>query len=116
MHEVSLVEMLIQQVGSEVDRCGHTGRVVRLELAVGPFSGVHGDSLRFAFELLSPGTLVEGAEMEITKPRAICRCGVCDAQAEIDEPVVRCPECHAENIVIEGGRELILQSIELEDD
>jgi hydrogenase nickel incorporation protein HypA/HybF len=115
VHELSLVEALIEQVRSEVARCGRTGPVVRLELAIGRLSGFNSDSVCFAFELLSPGTLVEGAEVRITEPRAVCCCRDCSGRAEIDALVGRCPQCDSENVVIEGGRELVLQSIELED-
>ena len=68
MHELAIAEALIEQVGTELDRAGQKGAVKRLELAVGRLSGVHCDSLRFAFELLSPGTPAEGAELSIREP------------------------------------------------
>ena len=63
MHELAIAKALIEQVGTELDRAGQNKAVKRLELAVGRLSGVHCDCLRFAFELLSPGTPVEGAEL-----------------------------------------------------
>ena len=65
MHELSIVEALIDQVGQELDRAGQQGRVVRLELSIGRLSGVHGESVRFAFGLLAPGTRVENADLVI---------------------------------------------------
>jgi len=115
MHELSIVEALLEQVQREVQRAGESGRVTRVALAIGPLSGVHGDSIRFAFELLAPGTLVEGAELVITQPRAECCCRDCHARSEIDEFTVQCPQCHSHQIVIEGGRDLLLESIEVED-
>ncbi|MGO8690436.1 MAG: hydrogenase maturation nickel metallochaperone HypA [Thermoguttaceae bacterium] len=115
MHELAIVEALIDQVRREVRRAGQTGRVTRLELAVGQLSGVHCDSLRFAFELLSPGTVVEGAKVAIQQPRAVCCCQDCGAREEIDELVVECPRCQSPRITIEEGRQLLLQSIELEE-
>ena len=87
----------------------------RLELAVGVLSGVHCDSLRFAFELLSPGTPAAGAELSIRQPAAISRCRQCGAAAEITEIVIDCPQCGSPAIVIEEGRELLLESIEVAD-
>ena len=34
---------------------------------------------------------------------------------EIDEFVAQCPECDSTDVSIDGGRELLLQSIEIED-
>jgi hydrogenase nickel incorporation protein HypA/HybF len=115
MHELSIVEALIEQVGEELDRVGQSGRVVRLELSIGRLSGVASESVRFAFGLLAPGTRVEEAEIVIHQPKAVCCCRACHAEAEIDDLVVQCPQCGSSDIVIEGGRELVLQSIDVED-
>lgn len=115
MHEVAIVESLIEQVEKEVAQSGHQGRVLRLELTVGRLSGVNADSIRFAFELLSPETLVEHADLCIHEPKAICRCEDCGGRREIDELTAVCPLCGGGRIAFEGGQDLLLQSIELED-
>lgn len=115
MHEVSLVEALIEQVGQEVGRLERPGRVLRIELVVGRLSCANPDSLRFAFELLAPGTVAEGAQLDISEPKAVCRCGACGVQTPIEELTANCPACGSSQVHIEGGRDLVLQSIELED-
>ncbi len=115
MHELSIVEALIDQVGEELDRAGQRGRVLRLELNIGRLSGVHPDAVRFAFQLLSAGTILENADVAIEEPKAVCHCSACDARSEIDDLVFECPRCGATDVAIEGGREMILQSIEIED-
>ncbi len=115
MHEMSIVDALIEQVQSVLDEGGHEGRVRRLELSIGRLSGVHCESIRFAFELLAPGTRVADAEVVIEEPKAVCRCRACEACVEIDELVVQCPRCASTDIAIEGGHDLVLQSIEVED-
>jgi hydrogenase nickel incorporation protein HypA/HybF len=116
VHEMSIVQALIDQVGAEVEQSGHRGRVVSLEVHVGRLSGVHVDALRFGFEMLAPGTLLEGAELRITQPEALLCCRACGLRQSLPELVMRCPVCHSEAITIEGGQDLILQTIELEDD
>jgi len=115
MHEMAIAEALIEQVAAELDRAGQKGAVKRLELAVGRLSGVHCDCLRFAFELLSPGTPAEGAELLIREPPAMSRCHQCGTSVEIVDMVIECPRCGSPQIVIEEGRELLLESIEIED-
>lgn len=114
MHELSIVEALIEQADKEVKRAGQDGRILRLDLVIGRLSGVNCDSIRFAFELLSPDTIFEGAELHITEPGATCHCHTCQARVEIDELTVQCPRCDSGEISIEGGRELLLESIEIE--
>ena len=115
MHELSIVEALIDQVKQELDRVGQQGRVLRLELSIGRLSGVHVDAVRFAFGLLSSGTIVENAEHVIEEPKAVCQCHVCNARTEIDDLVLECPKCAAADITVENGREMTLQTIEIED-
>jgi len=115
MHELAIIEALIEQVSREMKRAGRQGRVARLDLSVGRLSGVNPDSLRFAFGLVAPGPPVEGAEMAIDEPKAQCRCNQCGAQTDIDDLVIQCPRCGSGDISIEGGRDLMLQSIEIEE-
>ncbi len=115
MHEMSIIEALIEQTRQEVERAGERGRVRRLDLTIGRLSGVSCDSIRFAFELLTPGTPLQEAELHIREPRATCRCHGCGARVEIDDLTLECPRCGGVEVSIEGGRELMLDSIEIED-
>jgi hydrogenase nickel incorporation protein HypA/HybF len=113
MHELSIVEALIDQVAAELARTNCAGRVLRVELSIGRLSGVSAESVRFAFGMLAPGTVAEGAEIVIDQPPAVCRCQACRADTQIDDLVVECPRCRSGEISIDGGRDLILQSIEV---
>lgn len=115
MHELSIVEALIAQTQQELQRAGRSGRVLRVDLSVGRLSGVNCDAIRFCFELLAPGTRLETAEVHIRRPKATCRCHGCDGRAEIEELTFQCPRCGSGEVSIEGGRELTLESIEIED-
>ncbi|MBU4272856.1 MAG: hydrogenase maturation nickel metallochaperone HypA [Planctomycetes bacterium] len=115
MHELSIVEALIDQVRETLEQEGEKGRVSKLELSIGRLSGVCCDSVRFAFGLLAPGTVAEGAEIVIQQPKAACNCRACNVPTEIDDLVIECPNCGSGDISIEGGRELLLQSIDIEE-
>jgi hydrogenase nickel incorporation protein HypA/HybF len=116
VHEVSIVEALVEQVEGEVRRAGHSGRIVQLNVTIGRLSGVNADSFRFAFELLSPGTMLEGAKLAIEDRPAVCRCEACLSSTPIEDLVAQCPRCSSPQITFEGGRELVLESIELEEE
>ncbi len=115
MHELSIVEALVNQTQQELKRSGHEGRVIRLDLSVGRLAGVNCDSIRFAFDLLSTGTILEGAEIHIAEPGATCRCHACHCEVEVHEVAVECPQCCSRDVSIEGGHDLLLESIEIED-
>ena len=115
MHELSIVQALIQQVDGEVRQRGVEGRVTRLDLVIGRLSGVSVDAVRFGFEVLAPGTLLEAAVLHVDQPRAECLCRACGSRTPIDELTLDCPHCGSHETTIEGGRQMLLQSIELED-
>lgn len=112
---MSIVQALLDQVQAEVDKSGHAGRVVSLQLVIGRLSGVHVDAIRLGFDLLSPDSIAAGAALCIEQPKARCQCTACGAESEIDEILLSCPACGETDITICGGQELVLQSIELED-
>jgi len=115
MHEAAIVEALIAEVQRQVASAGCRGRVVKLRLRIGRFSGVSTEALRFAFDLTKPGTLLAEAELEIEEPSALCVCSVCGQQTAVDELVLACPVCGSGQIHLEGGQEMLLESIELEE-
>ncbi len=116
MHEMSIVQALLEQVQAEVAQSGHQGRVLRLDLVIGRLSGVHVDSIRFAFELLAPDSIAADATLEIEEPQARLLCRSCHVEQEIQDLTVGCPGCGGSDITIQGGQELLLASIELEDE
>jgi hydrogenase nickel incorporation protein HypA/HybF len=115
MHELSIVEALIEQVQEEVQRAGVEGNIAKLELCIGRLSGVNIDSIRFAFDLLAPDSILAESEIVIHESKAVCRCNSCHAETEIDDLLLQCPRCASDDIAIDGGRELLLQSIDVEE-
>ncbi len=114
MHEMSIVQALIEQVGIEIRKSGETGVVRGVDVVIGRLSGVHVDSIEFAFEVLSPNTIADGAELRISRPSALIDCRECSNRQSMDGVLMQCPNCGSGDVTIEGGRELLLQSIELE--
>ncbi|MFV1967109.1 MAG: hydrogenase maturation nickel metallochaperone HypA [Pirellulaceae bacterium] len=113
---MSIVQALIEQVHVEVEQSDHAGRVLGLDLVIGRMSGVHVDSIRFAFEILTPGTIMEGADLRIREPTASLACHECGAEHNVDQLTLDCPFCGSDNILIQGGQDLLLHSIELMDE
>ncbi|MCS7305255.1 MAG: hydrogenase maturation nickel metallochaperone HypA [Thermoguttaceae bacterium] len=115
MHELALVEALIEEVQTQLQKAGCQGRVVKLRVQIGRFSGVSVEAFRFAFEMSRPGTLVAEADLEILQPPAECLCQSCGYRSQVEELVLGCPHCGSLEIHLEGSQELVLESIELEE-
>jgi len=115
MHEVAIVDSLIHIAEQEISRAGAKGRVLGLKLSIGRLSCASPEAVRFAFELLAVGTGLEGAELHIERPMAVCHCRQCGQRTETDEVFGACPVCGGRDVSIEGGQDLLLQSIEIEE-
>lgn len=116
MHELSIAEAILQQVEEAIQQSGAAGRVTRVELAIGALSGVCADSVRFALRLLTQGTDMAQTEFRIRRPQAECVCTQCGQRTPLDDMVLACPTCGSSECAIQGGRELLLESIEMEEE
>lgn len=110
MHEVSIAENVIQIV-ERVAQEHQLGRIEKVVLEIGQFSGVEADLLRYAFEIIRKGTLIEKAEIEILSPPLLLYCQDCETEylGELDD--LRCPVCLGENFETLQGREMLIKSI-----
>ncbi len=112
MHELSIAEAIIE-VASR-----HAGarRVAKVELKVGHLRQVVPAALEFAFELVAQGTPVEGAELAIEHLPAVGACRDCGARTELTDFPLACGECAGFEVDVLTGEELLVDSLELEED
>ena len=111
MHEVSIIQSLLDQVERNSEEHCLT-RVTKVVVRIGDRVGICKDSLRFAFEAVSPGTVAEGAEFVIESVPGKVRCVNCDCEAAAGQGhVYECSRCGGA-VRIVAGQELDLQTIE----
>ena len=114
MHEYSLMERLIEEVTENLNSKGinQPGSVSEIALRLGVLELHSEESFRQAFTMITKGTLLEGAklDLEIIPARIQCtQCGykgpigVGEADCHDPSPVVECPKC---GVVcsVQGGR------------
>jgi hydrogenase nickel incorporation protein HypA/HybF len=112
MHELGICRSLIDVALGALAERETTQRATSLQVEIGRFTAVVPDSLRFYFEVLSRGTLLEGAELNIESVPLRTRCRSCALEAEPELPSLLCPQC--EGVVeIVTGRELRLVSVDV---
>ena len=105
MHELSLAGGVLKVVEDAAVR-EPFARVLKLHLEVGKLAGVELRALRFALEAIAPGTLLEGAELEIGEPQGRAWCMGCSTEVEIAQRGDPCPSCGAHWLAPQGGDEL----------
>jgi hydrogenase nickel incorporation protein HypA/HybF len=91
-------------------------RVTLVSLRVGRMRQVVPDTLEFYFEFVARGTVCEGARLEQELVDATLRCHPCGTEWEIEIPAFLCPTCGGSDVVVAGGDEFEVESIEVEED
>ena len=70
MHEVGLMQQAVE-IALDHGRAEAAQRITRVGLKVGTLSGAEPDALRFAFDIVTRGTIAEGAELQIDSAEAV---------------------------------------------
>jgi len=115
MHEASLAGGVLQLVEDTARREGFA-RLIELRLEAGQLAGVDVRALRFALESLAPGTLLEGAQIEIEEPPGQAWCLPCGQTVAIAQRGDACPVCGGYLLQATGGMELRVVDMKVSDD
>ncbi len=115
MHELALAQSIVESATRAAREAG--ARAVReVRLRVGALAGVDASALRFGFEVASRDTLLAGATLEVTPVPLRVFCARC---AAVVLPAsgcgLRCPACGLLAREVRAGRELEIESLEVED-
>ena len=111
MHEVSIVQSLIEIVLEKADE-NNFKTINKISLKTGDFAGVMKDSLMFAFEGISKGTILENTELIMEQVKATGKCDDCNNIFEINHFDKLCPKCNKFCNSIVTGYELYINTIE----
>ena len=113
MHEVTLAEAIWREVVSEMARRPER-RLRGLRVVVGRWSGAERESLEFALGLLVAESEWPDAEILIRDEPLALVCRACSREFEPQELQLACPSCGSAETDVVRGRELRLESLEVE--
>lgn len=108
MHELGITQSVVDAV---TERTG-SAPVASVRLRVGRLAGVVPDAMRFCFDLVTAGTPLEGAILEIDQPEGRARCRSCGAEFVPADLILLC-DCGSADVEVLAGRELAVASVVL---
>jgi hydrogenase nickel incorporation protein HypA/HybF len=119
MHEFSVMSQIVDAIVSEAGKRNAT-RIEGVTIDIGEFTMLGEEQMRFAFEVLAKGTVMDGADLVIRKAEGEIECGCgfrgpatpADDAGHRGAPVLECPMCGGGATVI-GGRECIIRDIRM---
>jgi hydrogenase nickel incorporation protein HypA/HybF len=109
MHELAITQSVVDAV---IERTGGA-RVTSVRVRVGRLSGVVPDAMTFCFELVTAGTPLAGADLQIEQPAGQGHCRRCDQDLELTDLILLCP-CGSADVEVVAGRELAVSSVTVE--
>jgi hydrogenase nickel incorporation protein HypA/HybF len=115
MHELSLVEAILDSLLPMCSEYGIGGKVRSVRLRIGRMRQVIPDVMRFAYEVATENTTLSGSTLEITVIPLRFSCPACGAEWEGQEAIAFvCPKCGGRDVTTHSGMELEIESMEVE--
>ena len=114
MHELSIAQGIVE-MAADAALQAKADRVIAVNLKVGRLAGIDPGALTFSYEIASEGTILEGSRLTIIDVPLVVWCAHCLKEVEL--PSVqhfRCPTCATPCGEIRSGRELDIESLEIE--
>jgi hydrogenase nickel incorporation protein HypA/HybF len=113
MHELAITQSMLDLVLEQAEKAG-AKEVGKINLVIGEMTGVVGRCVQFYFDFLSQGTPAEGAALSFKVIPTTARCQNCGKDFKLKEFDWTCPYCRSNNMEIVAGKELFVESIEVE--
>ncbi len=111
MHEVSVISNIVSAIQNELEKYDAVG-VEEVVLIIGDMTSLGTDQMRFAYEVVTRGTILENAELIIEREAVEVRCAECGYEGPVEEirsdfsehtiPILSCPDCRGRVKVIKG--------------
>lgn len=111
MHEVSVVSDLVSAILGELGKY-NAERVEEVVLVMGEMTNLGDEQLRFAYDIVTKGTKLEGSRLEIEHERIGVVCSDCGYEGGVKMlesdygehtiPILSCPECNGKVKVVAG--------------
>lgn len=89
-------------------------KINAVNLTVGTLSQVVPDCVAFYFEIMTKDTIAEGAKLNITTIEARAKCQACGNEFPAEDMIMRCPACGDILGELLTGRELAVDSIDVD--
>lgn len=108
MHELGITQEILALVTEK----SQGAKVTRVVLEIGRLTAILPDAVRFCFDLVSEGTVAQGASLDIIETPGRARCRDCGSEFALDQPYGQCA-CGSYNLDWLAGEELRVKEMEV---
>jgi hydrogenase nickel incorporation protein HypA/HybF len=121
VHEFSITSQIVQNVLAEAEQRG-AKKVTEVNLTIGKLTFLGLDQVRFAYQVLTKGTIAEGSKLVIEEQEGFVKCSNCGYQGgfkyeddplyHVPVPTLKCPKCSS-TVNIAAGKECTIRNIKM---
>ena len=111
MHELSIAQNIVDILNDQM-RIHRLSKIENVSLRVGVLRSVVIESLSFSFDVLTSGSPLEGARLQIEEVPLRGRCMECGKEVALETWMDDCPLCRGPRMEIVSGKELDIVAIE----
>ena len=112
MHELSIAMGIVKIAESETAKA-HAQKVECIELEIGNLAGVELEALEFVWPSAVKDTVLDQAELKITRIAGRGKCADCGHEFHLDNYYDPCPNCNSFLKSILQGKELRVKALEV---
>ena len=113
MHEYAVTQSKVKTAVDEANKA-NASRILEIRLVIGDLSTIIDDSVQMYFDIMSEGTIAQGAKLIFTRIKAEFKCKDC-GEVFIKPPKgFNCPKCGGLGTPTDVGKEFYIESIEIE--
>lgn len=113
MHEYAVTQSMLNIALEEAKRAG-AAKILEIRLVIGDLSTILDDSVQMYFDIMSEGTLAQGAKLVFNRVRAQFRCRECGEVFVKPPKGFDCPRCGGLGMPTEKGKEFYIESLEVD--
>jgi len=114
MHELRMVQLLLEQIDAECRRV-NVNKVSAVHVRWGALRQIVPEVFQFAFDTAKVGTVAEDAVLNYEIVPMRIACSECSTEFESYDLLTPCPKCGAYGGNLLSGDEFILDSLEIAD-
>ena len=113
MHEMAVTES-IAAIALKHGQQNNAQHIRKVNIKLGELTGIVDHYVEFYWDMVTKGTIAEGAELHFIKIPTVAYCNKCKDEFGVEEYDLTCPKCKEADTELISGREFLVESIEIE--
>jgi len=113
MHELAITENMLEIALEQAEK-SDAREIKKISVVIGEMTGIVEQCVQFYFGFLGKDTIAEKAVLSFKRVPTMARCRKCGKEFQVEEFAWACPKCGHNELEVTAGKELFVESIEVE--